>query len=1059
LRLDRLDQKAKLRTVKKLSMSKPLTPPPRSVLIFNGKSHHSDLSSIFFVGELRTYCMRFARRHVPNRDSSFIALIWNGVRLEDDALPIERLCSFDRLRDALPIYVAVRRSFRLTVNFFDLRLPFEFHERSVFADIRRDLARRYHTRMDDIRLADRGRMLNDDEYIAQAGLAQVTACRMQKFIPVFLTLPPVGQTAGTTTELVILPNNTTVPELHARVQHFMLTKTGKLFLLVLRLNGRVLGSAERLMTVCSPGTVIEVAVEKPLPTETVDFVVEFKDTRPLLHCRFPTAATVEFARVSIAIRLGICPGDLLLKIRSTPADYSAPLSAARHSGERITAEARVFTVFFRDSARIVWKRDFPRTGRVYELRNSLRIWNQHYNPFQAYLCLRGRVLDDSLGFAMVGLEHNAVVDVIWLPRQCGRIPVSDLSGKVALHAFNALDKRTFEDLAGALTDFPAEIEFRQGQVTVPRTDLLTRFFWDPDQPFEVVRRSLELTVRREPRGFADAVISITSQTKVSDVINELLKLWPDVRSLDLQCNTAVLSPKKTVLNQNPQLDPCTAVKLIPAPTVVFERRDGQGSLSIAVGQCKTVGAVREVIAQRLQTLPEAVRVYRRDKTLSDTEKLTETRYDLEIETAFTTVLLSLFPASPTPGIQPAPLQRTVQIDVRRTRTVGQLVAEYSPFPEHTDELCVDPEKELQFADHDDLVSITIAHPWPITDDLCFRWGDQPVFALPVVGTETVADVKLRILSTAGRTRALARVITLVFWTVELDDQREFRELNLPGGHRTTIEVNDAAVETIAVDGHPYEFGPSDTVGDLRRFLARERGGGIRLSEPDDGRALLEVAIRGITTVAEAAPAAPVVYQIMVNISGLPQTLKFSATPDTPVEAAEPEVKKRFACGPERAVQFQMVNEDTGEVEAISPDTPFAETERDRWFLSAQTVNAQPQILVAEPDPPEEQGGAIVSIGGGSVVMSNAPIEAVDYSFIVAGSGIAFQLRFTRGQTVLDARKAIQSRFNVEELADIGLLFGGKALRDAFVLDRLRIGTKQITVTIRDRRSVLLVTAA
>jgi hypothetical protein len=327
--------------------------------------------------------------------------------------------------------------------------------------------------------------------------------------------------------------------------------------------------------------------------------------------------------------------------------------------------------------------------------------------------------------------------------------------------------------------------------------------------------------------------------------------------------------------------------------------------------------------------------------------------------------------------------------------------------------------------------------------------------------ETVADVKLAILKREGRVKALARVISLTFWTVELDDQREFAQLELPGDGRTTIDVRDSVVETIQVDDQAYEFGASDTVGDLRALITRERGCPVRLTEPDDSRALSEIAIRGIRTVAEEAPAAPVLpveYQFGFEAAGTALFLKFTATPDTPLTAAEGLVKKRAGGGEGFTVLFQLVNEDTDEREVISSDTPFGEAQRDGWFVSARLVAAPPPIALVEPEPLQARRVSVVSIGRGSVKISAAPIDSVEYAFVVADTDVAFRLSFARGQTVLDARKAVQTRFDIEELADIGLLFGGKALRDNFVLDRLRVGTKQLTVTIRDRRPILLLTA-
>jgi hypothetical protein len=143
------------------------------------------------------------------------------------------------------------------------------------------------------------------------------------------------------------------------------------------------------------------------------------------------------------------------------------------------------------------------------------------------------------------------------------------------------------------------------------------------------------------------------------------------------------------------------------------------------------------------------------------------------------------------------------------------------------------------------------------------------------------------------------------------------------------------------------------------------------------------------------------------------------------------VQRRAEAGSGHAVLFQLVSDDSDEREIISSDATFGAAQRDGWFLSVKLVAALPPIAVTEPED---------------------PIDAVDYSFIIADSEEAFSLRRTRGQKVLDARKAIQDRFGIAELAHIELLFRGKGMSDAFVLDRQRIGTKQITVTIRDRCS-------
>jgi hypothetical protein len=71
----------------------------------------------------------------------------------------------------------------------------------------------------------------------------------------------------------------------------------------------------------------------------------------------------------------------------------------------------------------------------------------------------------------------------------------------------------------------------------------------------------------------------------------------------------------------------------------------------------------------------------------------------------------------------------------------------------------------------------------------------------------------------------------------------------------------------------------------------------------------------------------------------------------------------------------------------------------------------------------------------------------------------FTIKFPPGDTVRDAKIRIQQRLHVPDIADVTLILFGKQLRDAFVLDRLRIGTGKVAVNIRDQRTVVLRSAA
>jgi len=89
----------------------------------------------------------------------------------------------------------------------------------------------------------------------------------------------------------------------------------------------------------------------------------------------------------------------------------------------------------------------------------------------------------------------------------------------------------------------------------------------------------------------------------------------------------------------------------------------------------------------------------------------------------------------------------------------------------------------------------------------------------------------------------------------------------------------------------------------------------------------------------------------------------------------------------------------------------------------------------------------------------APV-GTPYRFTVPTRGIEeLTLYFAAGATVLDAKKIIAEHFGSSTAAtDVTLLFSSKALRDGFVLDRLRIGNGIITVYPKETAEVLIVTA-
>jgi hypothetical protein len=117
--------------------------------------------------------------------------------------------------------------------------------------------------------------------------------------------------------------------------------------------------------------------------------------------------------------------------------------------------------------------------------------------------------------------------------------------------------------------------------------------------------------------------------------------------------------------------------------------------------------------------------------------------------------------------------------------------------------------------------------------------------------------------------------------------------------------------------------------------------------------------------------------------------------------------------------------------------------------------------------PPEPGEVPVSMG----VSPAADLDAMDitvssvrpvqqppktYRFVIPVQKKEFELELPVGATVRDARAAVGQKCH-SSLDDITLLFLGKTLKDQFVLDRMRIGNKQITVSVKDARTVILKT--
>jgi hypothetical protein len=126
-----------------------------------------------------------------------------------------------------------------------------------------------------------------------------------------------------------------------------------------------------------------------------------------------------------------------------------------------------------------------------------------------------------------------------------------------------------------------------------------------------------------------------------------------------------------------------------------------------------------------------------------------------------------------------------------------------------------------------------------------------------------------------------------------------------------------------------------------------------------------------------------------------------------------------------------------EASAITPDAPGADPMAGLYSTLATTV---------APSAPAAQDG-----------VEAEPEPGIPYRFDIPDRGVR-TFRFDATAKVANARKRIAQEYSLPSEDAVTLIFIGKALKDTFLLNRLRIGDGVITVCIRDDQAVLLLTA-
>jgi hypothetical protein len=156
-------------------------------------------------------------------------------------------------------------------------------------------------------------------------------------------------------------------------------------------------------------------------------------------------------------------------------------------------------------------------------------------------------------------------------------------------------------------------------------------------------------------------------------------------------------------------------------------------------------------------------------------------------------------------------------------------------------------------------------------------------------------------------------------------------------------------------------------------------------------------------------------------------------------------------------ELSLINiDDDEDVELVAEDAVL-----DQIDISNSDIAVRPKPVVVSVPSPHLGGELVGSFERRSSLLDLCeppPGEGdLEFRFVYPDKDESFAIRFMGNQTVQDARKKVAEKYFVEP-DDVKLLVGGKALKDPFILERLRLGSRPINIFIRNMDEVLLLTA-
>jgi hypothetical protein len=192
---------------------------------------------------------------------------------------------------------------------------------------------------------------------------------------------------------------------------------------------------------------------------------------------------------------------------------------------------------------------------------------------------------------------------------------------------------------------------------------------------------------------------------------------------------------------------------------------------------------------------------------------------------------------------------------------------------------------------------------------------------------------------------------------------------------------------------------------------------------------------------------------MLLIGVLPRYASFPLPPTATLAEAEPAVRAKWDLeGME--LEFGLHDIATDEITIVVKSTQIESLDLKTLSLIVRQAVTPDDTSAPPPADGAAEGALLRSL---HVTVGSAPPGLLTYTFFCEDRSEEFQLKFPPGTKVKEAREALGTRFEVPTEA-VALHFMGKALRDGFMMERLRIGDTKIQIYLKDNRPVVLLSA-